>query len=229
MNRFALALLLLLFSSCGTTSHEETLLDHVIIGVSDLDAGISAFESATGVKPQIGGTHPGRGTRNALVSLGAGTYIEIIAPQEQPDAMTDTVRALQSLAEPKLVGWAARVDDASRAHDAIARRGIALSEVNSGSRVTPSGNRLEWMTFGFERPPVAFDPFFIAWSASTAHPSKTAPRGCRLTAFDVVDPNADTLNRAFEVSGIGVRARGGNTPHLTLQLLCGTRTARFSS
>jgi Glyoxalase-like domain len=59
-------------------------IDHVMVGASNLDRAISDFEKATGIHPVFGGKHPGRGTENALVSLGRGTYLELIAPQ--PDA-----------------------------------------------------------------------------------------------------------------------------------------------
>src|SRR4029079_2113852 len=98
-------------------SHPSAV-DHILLGVPNLDAGMAAFEEATGVKPARGGTHPGPGTRNALVSLGNGTYLEIIAPQEHPDATTDMVTQLRSLTSPKLIEWAERVEVAS-ARDAL--------------------------------------------------------------------------------------------------------------
>lgn len=55
--------------------------DHLILGIRDLDEGIRLFYEQTGVRPVVGGAHPGRGTQNALASLGAGVYVEIVARQ----------------------------------------------------------------------------------------------------------------------------------------------------
>ena len=48
------------------------LLDHIILGCSDLDRGIDLLEQNTGVRPAFGGVHPGRGTGNAVDRRGHG-------------------------------------------------------------------------------------------------------------------------------------------------------------
>src|SRR5262245_57632531 len=72
-----------LFGVLGVFGMQESAavdVDHVILGINDLERGMREFESRTGVKAQRGGEHPGRGTQNALVGLGKGHYLEILAP-----------------------------------------------------------------------------------------------------------------------------------------------------
>src|SRR5258707_15210573 len=86
------------------------LLDHFILGCDDLDRGINFVEQRTGVRAAFGGVHPGRGTRNALLSLGARKYLEIMAPDPAQQA-TPQIPRLRELKEPRLVGWAAHPGD----------------------------------------------------------------------------------------------------------------------
>jgi hypothetical protein len=53
------------------------MLDHILLGCSDLDRGMAFVEKHTGIPAAFGGVHPGRGTRNALLSLGEPTHMEL--------------------------------------------------------------------------------------------------------------------------------------------------------
>src|SRR5215469_4192621 len=85
------------------------LLDHILLGCSDLEPGVAFLEQRSGIKAAFGGVHPGRGTKNALLSLGEQRYLEIIAPDPtqtsiEPFAQKQATQ-LRSLAAPRLIGW----------------------------------------------------------------------------------------------------------------------------
>jgi hypothetical protein len=203
-------------------------IDHILIGVPNLDDGIRAFEKATGVTPQRGGRHPLRGTENALVSLGNGEYLEIIAPQAdaKPNEMVTGLRALRG---PALVGWAVHVTDATDAAARLARAGFTTTKPQPGSRVTPQGKTLQWSTFDVEAPRIGGAPFFIEWGAATTHPSLTSPSGCTLVAFRVTDPAGDALSRMLGALGVRADVHKAACPQMHLAIRCGAREATFDS
>ena len=102
------------------------MLDHILLGSNDLQLGVAFVEQHTGVRAAYGGVHPGRGTQNALLSLGTRRYLEIIAPDPQQTSSSSELPAkLKKLTEPRLVGWAAHPGNLQVLAADLARAGVA--------------------------------------------------------------------------------------------------------
>ena len=121
--------------------------DHLLLGVADLDRGIQWVEERTGVRPVVGGSHPGRGTRNALLSLGAKQYLEVIAPDPAQSTYTFQID-LRALNEPRLVTWAAATSDIDGVARGAKAAGQAVFGPSDGSRARPDGRVLKWRSLG---------------------------------------------------------------------------------
>jgi hypothetical protein len=172
------------------------LLDHFILGCNDLDRGIEFVQDHTGVRAAFGGVHPGRGTRNALLSLRERRYLEIMAPDPaQPDANDPLALHVRKLSQPQIVGWAAHPGDLGSFAKKLRDAGVAFEGPTPGSRKRPDGRVLQWQTLTLKDNPSWLLPFFIEWSADSVHPSTDAPGGCRLIRFEAVTPEPDKLAR----------------------------------
>jgi catechol 2,3-dioxygenase-like lactoylglutathione lyase family enzyme len=170
--------------------------DHVQLGCNDLDQGIAFVEQKTGVKAAFGGVHPGRGSRNALLKLGERRYLEILAPDPAQGRSMD-VRALYRIESPRLLEWVAHVDDLDPVIKALAAANIETKPVFPGSRKRPDGKLLRWRALNLKDNRGGVLPFFIEWSADSAHPSSDAPAGCELKSFTVIDPAPDQVRATF--------------------------------
>jgi catechol 2,3-dioxygenase-like lactoylglutathione lyase family enzyme len=181
-----------------------TMLDHILLGCSDLDRGIDFVEKHTGVRAAFGGVHPGRGTRNALLSLGEKHYLEIIALDPQQSGVPDHYW-LQRLIEPRLVGWAAHPGDLNLFATRLRDADIAFDGPNPGSRKRPDGRLLQWKTLNLKDDHAGLLPFFIEWSADTVHPSADAPTGCRIVRFEIATPEPEQLGKTVAILGLDVK------------------------
>jgi catechol 2,3-dioxygenase-like lactoylglutathione lyase family enzyme len=190
------------FASFGA-DEVPTLLDHILLGCSDLDRGIGFVEEHTGVRAAFGGVHPGRGTRNALLSLGEKHYLEIIAPDPKQSAASDHY-GLQRLAVPRLVGWAAHPGDLNQFAGRVHNAKLAFDGPNPGSRKRPDGRLLQWKTLNLKDDREGLLPFFIEWSAGTIHPSVDAPSGCKIVRFELATPDPEKLEETAALLGLDV-------------------------
>jgi hypothetical protein len=176
---------LLLQSLPLSTAHAELLangLDHIILGCKDLDAGIEFTQEKSGYRAAFGGSHPGRGTRNALLSLGNSRYLEILAPDpEQPTLAWHS--EILDLNEPLLVGWAIRQKNIESRAAYFRSSGIECIGPVAGSRARPDGEILRWKTVTRVDDNHGLLPFYIEWDEHSPHPSSDAPSACLLIDF----------------------------------------------
>ena len=185
-------------------------VDHLVYATPELQVGIDRVEKVLGVRATPGGQHPGRGTRNALVSLGPATYLEIIGPDpEQPTPAGPRPFGIDGLKEPRLVAWAAKGKALEQLAGEAGRRGVRLGEVISGSRRRADGVLLSWR-YTDPRTVVADGvvPFFIDWG-KTPHPAGTAAQGALLNGLRAEHPDAAQVQRSLSQLGLDLRVQPG--------------------
>lgn len=205
-------------------------VDHLVYGVPELSAGVARIAELLGVTPAPGGSHEGRGSHNALLSLGGDAYLEIIAPDPaQPQPPRPRPFGLDSLAEPRLVTFAVHANRTGGAEPAAAvrlerwrahaaARGYDPGPVAAGSRRRSDGSLLRWHLC--QQPALPFEgsvPFLIDWGAADS-PATSAPPGSRLLDLEVRSPEPEPVGSALQALGVAVRVRHGDRPALRATL-----------
>ena len=180
----------------------RSAVDHLLLGSSDRESGIAWIENRTGVKAIIGGSHPGRGTCNALISLGTRQYLEIIAPDPSQETLDPQYSFLRDLKTPSLITWAASVDNATSAVEAFRAAGAKVVGPFPGSRRRPDGKMMSWKSVGITSELGSIVPFFIEWEEGVIHPSIDSPQGCKLLSLELSHPQPKEVSEMFARLGI---------------------------
>src|SRR5205823_378012 len=85
-----------------------------------------------------GVVHPGRGTRNALLSLGERRYLEIMAPDPAQSRIVHYPQ-IREMNDPRLIGWAVHPPDMAAIAKQLHESQIAFQGPDDGSRKRPDG------------------------------------------------------------------------------------------
>jgi hypothetical protein len=192
-------------------------LDHVILGISNLDRGIEQLGAVCGVKPVPGGKHPDTGTHNALLSMGSRSYAEVLAPQDGA-RLAPLYHPLRAVANLLPVGWAVATRDADLTIQKLRAGGYAVSEPQEGSRQTTDGSMIRWRTFQLTAPKIEGAPFFIEWEAASAHPATTSPVGCPLLSLELRTPHDEELRRLLSLLKVQGRVSRSEASQLVVTL-----------
>ncbi len=195
------------------------MLDHVAYGVPDLDAACHELAERLGVGPMPGGQHRGLGTHNAILALGEGAYLEVIAPDpNQPPPSRPRPFGLDALDDPRLVAWAAKAPDIESRVERARSAGYDPGNVIKLGRNLPDGGRLEWrLTFPEELAGDGLVPFLIDWG-STPHPSITAPQGCTLLSLRGEHTQPELVRPLLQALEVDLEVANGRAPTLVATL-----------
>jgi glyoxalase-like protein len=179
------------------------MLDHLVYATPDLEATCCDLEILLGVRASAGGRHPGRGTRNALISIGPKAYLEIIGPDPLQPETKPAWFGIDQLTAPKLIAWAVRVSDLEKFVEQISPK-TNVGEVRSGSRSTPEGATLWWrLTEPQLAQGMGLLPFLIEWK-SQQHPADSAIIGPPLVQLRIECPEPELIVTPLKLLGLEV-------------------------
>jgi len=124
-----------------------TRIDHVMICVPDLAAGIEVY-TRLGFHVHPGGSHTGRATHNAI-AFHDEDYLELLSLRPDRPATLAPGSPDAQIAEFLARGGGFRFvvvqsDDLVADVAAMRRRGVEVSEPLEGGRLTPDGQQLRW-------------------------------------------------------------------------------------
>lgn len=195
-------------------------IDHLVYAVPDLDEGIAQIEKYLGTRPKAGGHHPNWGTRNALLSLGNRSYLEVIGPDSQnPGFSGKRPFGIDNLDSPRLASWAVQVSNLDDISNLSRQYGFDLGEIQDGSRRLPGGGWLTWrLSDPLQERLDGVMPLFIDWGPSV-HPSQTAPPGGRLGDLGLFHPQAQHLQEFLAAAGIAQPVEPAGRPLLLAKIL----------
>lgn len=111
--------------------------------IHDLETGCDYFEELLGVRPVFGGYHHMQGTKNALLNLGDGCYLELLAIDESnKDIKAPRWMGIDLLSAPKLTRWAVKSEDLESDSEILQTANREMGMIIKGARKAVDGSDL---------------------------------------------------------------------------------------
>ncbi|MGH8960644.1 MAG: VOC family protein [Jatrophihabitantaceae bacterium] len=136
-----------------------------------------------------GGIHPSFGTRNFILPIAGGCYLEVVEALDHPAAdrapFGMAVRA-RTAAGGGWLGWVISVEDIAPVEARLHRPAA------EGHRRRPDGVDLRWKQIGVND--VAANPqlpFFVKWESDAAHHPSAGGSGITLARLEIAGDSAD--------------------------------------
>jgi len=212
-------------------------IDHVIIGVADLNGAARDYAGTLGFAVSAGGVHPNLGTQNRLIVLDP-EYVELIArlPGHASNHTPEVASPITSMfvRAPGTIGYALASDDIDADVAAMRARGVPVGDPVAGRLDGPHGSARGWrMAYVDDDAGLGVEPWRLPFIIQ--HDSAGAERLRRIARPDGVRPQPNGAVRLDHVT-VAVLAAGLRAYALAFGLeaaeegedaMLGARTARL--
>ena len=142
------------------------------------------------------------------------SYIEILAPRSDLDSIPGWIMEFEDLTP---IGWAVTSKNINITKGKLSSAGYISTDPFSGSRETPWGDKLKWITFGLMDKNSFVFPFFINWDENVVHPSENAPKGCRLNELQLFS-NDTSLAKLSTILNLDLNIIKSSEDKIVLQI-----------
>jgi hypothetical protein len=198
-------------------------VDHLVYTTPNLEATIDDLEAKLGVRPVFGGYHDTQGTKNALINLDNGAYLEILAADDDNTAISPPRwMGVDALTKAQMTRWALKSEDLSDDSQLLKQYDENMGTVFAGSRQNAAGDWLRWkMLLPLATPEVELTPFFVDWRTSDVHPHDVLPdMGCSLVELYATHPEPEMIMARLENLGVKLRVEKGTRVALRAKIKC---------
>lgn len=174
-------------------------IDHLVYAVPDLEKAMDDFEEISGIRPTFGGYHRTQGTKNAVVNLENGCYLEFLAIDfDNKNIIAPRWMGVDFSSEAQITRWALKSDNLDADSKILKQYNLEMGKISSGERQTTIGQLLKWeMILPLASPFVELAPFMCDWQNSEVHPSDTLPTQCELRSLEFTHPHPHALMLLF--------------------------------
>ena len=174
-------------------------IDHIALCGSDTRQAAKHVETITGVTPQLPDPKPEQFYWSALVSLGAGRFLEILGPNPDYRGFNPLIETVRRFDRVRPVFWYVGTDDFEAFSEASKKAGAPVEKVQ---RVKYEGASVKYdYTNGIVGPGFrSARPCVIQWRERPSYVGEEEM--LKLRALRLSDPNAERLGKLFDSLGI---------------------------
>lgn len=195
-------------------------IDHIVLAVPDLEQAIKEFKDKYYLDLVYGGKHESFGTHNALLNLGHGCYLEVLAPDPENTTFDGPRWMGADLSQqPVVCRWALKSNDLEKDKEALQKVNSAYGNIIEGSRQKTDGSTLRWqMIRPLPTPLIDIAPFMVDWKDSDSHPTDSLPENCELLSIELAHPEVEKMKPLFSELALDNDIHFGEEQRITIRL-----------